>query len=608
MYTVYRFIVAWLTPLIIVSCGSDFGEENARPNVIIIMTDDQGYGDMSCNGNPYIETPAIDEIYQTSLVLENFHVDPTCAPTRAALMTGKYSARVGVWMTYMGRHHLKMEEQTMADIFQENGYETAIFGKWHLGDNYPFRPSDRGFKESLVHGGGVIGETPDHWGNDYYDDVYLRNNTPEKQIGYCTDVWFKEAQKFVENSKDKPFFLYLTPNAPHGPLNVPYEYVKPFLNKPGISEERAWFYGMLANIDQNLRAFRTFLKESGLSENTVLIFMTDNGTRHGYTEKDSSGFNAGMRALKGSPYEGGHRVPCMIHWPSGDLDKHRKVNKLTAHFDLLPTLIDMLGLSADQMPAFDGVSLKPLIYKETATWPDRKLIVQNQITFGEKLVNDLPVKYKKFVVMDERWRMVGDELFDITDDTRQRNDVSAKYPEVREQLSEFYDEWWEALEPSFDEYNSTIIGSEAQNQVTLSSQFWHGDHVPYNQQHVRNGMNANGFWDIDIAKSGHYEVTLSRWPQELDLAINEVVPKPEPDTTRFFRDDKLRNLPSKELHFQLARLKVGQFDQTIGINPGDKEVAFEVHLEKGKHFLKSWLIDEQMDSVGAYYVSMRLLD
>jgi len=211
---------AGVLPLPKVSSGSKVGERaqahRRRPNVIVIMTDDQGYGDMSCHGNPFVKTPKLYRLWAESVRLTDFHVDPTCSPTRAALMTGRYSFRTGVWLTYAGRHHLRRDEVTIADVFSRNGYRTAIFGKWHLGDNYPFRPDDRGFDESLIHGGGVVGETPDYWGNDYYDDVYLRNGRPERVQGYCTDVWFNEAMRFIAENRKRPFFLYIPTNAPHG--------------------------------------------------------------------------------------------------------------------------------------------------------------------------------------------------------------------------------------------------------------------------------------------------------------------------------------------------------------------------------------------------------
>ncbi len=582
---------------------SDTVSQRRKPNVILILADDQGYGDMSCSGNPWLKTPHIDELYNTGVVFQNYHVDPTCAPTRAALMTGRYSARVGVWMTYMGRHHLNREETTMADVFQHNGYQTAIFGKWHLGDNYPFRPSDRGFAHSLVHGGGVIGETPDYWGNDYYDDTYIRNNKNEKVKGYCTDVWFEEAKKFISNNKDNPFFVYLALNAPHGPLNVPYKYVKPYLNNPEIPEKRAWFYGMIAAIDENLGAFKGFLDQHNLSENTIFIYMTDNGTANGFSDGPAPGYNAGMRGKKGTPYEGGHRVSCILKWPAGGYQQFQEVNRLTAHIDMLPTLIDLAALEMEEPLKFDGQSLVPLLETTTAgNWPDRTLYVHNQITFGQKLENDLPVKYKKYAVMTDRWRLVNGELFDMKADAGQKYNVASKFPDVAKRLSHHYEGWWEDISKNFGQYNRTIIGAAEQEQVVLSAQFWHGDDVPYNQQHVRNAMKANGFWDINVETPGAYTITLRRWPKEADKTLQDLVPEPDVDTTRIYKNYTLYKLKSNAINIISARLQIGDFDETVPVSNGQTAVKFEVMLDKGDYFLQTWFYDTAGDSLGAYYV------
>ncbi len=264
-----RYSVIFVLNMVCVCSGA----VERKPNVIVIITDDQGYGDLSCHGNPWLKTPEMDRLYTDGVRLTDFHVDPTCAPTRAALMTGRYSARTGVWLTYGSRHHLRRDEVTMADVFQQHGYRTAIFGKWHLGDNYPFRPTDRGFDESLIHGGGVIGETPDYWDNNYYDDTYFRNNRPEKVKGYCTDVWFDETIRFMEANRDRPFFVYLSTNAPHGPLHVPERYRIPYAAQ---GARRAAFYGMIASIDENLGRLRTALTALRLERDTIVSSRTRN--------------------------------------------------------------------------------------------------------------------------------------------------------------------------------------------------------------------------------------------------------------------------------------------------------------------------------------------
>ena len=279
--------------LVLLSCQTQISRAanepsnaNRKPNVILIMTDDMGYGDVGINGNTMLKTPHLDQLAKQSVRMTDFHVDPTCAETRAALMTGRYSCRTGVWHTINGRSILREDELTMADVFASNGYSTGIFGKWHLGDNYPFMPRDRGFQTTLIHGGGGVTQTPDVWGNDYFDDTYFRNGEPEPQKGYCTDVFFDATLDFVEENRDKPFFAYLATNAAHGPYRCPEEYSKPYLDQ-GVEKTMSSFYGMIANIDENVGKLCKRLAELGLEENTILIFTSDNGTARGMLKPDA---------------------------------------------------------------------------------------------------------------------------------------------------------------------------------------------------------------------------------------------------------------------------------------------------------------------------------
>ena len=310
-----------------------------HPNVVFVITDDQGYGDLSCHGNPVLKTPNLDKLHSESIRLTDFHVTATCAPTRGALMSGHFTNRAGPWHTIMGRSMLFVGEKTLGEVFADNGYATGMFGKWHLGDNYPFRPEDRGFTEVVRHGGGGVGQTPDLWDNAYFDDLYFHNSVPTRYKGYCSDVFFAEGKRFIEESvaAGKPFFAYIATNAPHGPFHCPDKYWKPYADEVG--DKVAIFYGMIANIDENVGALRKWLKQKGIAKNTIFIFMTDNGTASG--DKVYSG---GMRGKKGSEYDGGHRVPFFLHWPDGGLTKGVDIDRLTAHIDILPTLIDLCEL------------------------------------------------------------------------------------------------------------------------------------------------------------------------------------------------------------------------------------------------------------------------
>jgi len=542
-----------------------------RPNVVLVMTDDQGYGDMGCTGNPVIQTPHLDRLHAESVRLTDFHVAPTCAPTRAGLMTGRWCNRTGVWHTIMGRSMLRRDEHTMANAFADAGYRTGIFGKWHLGDNYPFRPQDRGFQEVWINGGGGVGQTPDYWGNNYFDDTYFHNGKPVACKGYCTDVWFDKALGFIQANKDKPFFCYVPTNAPHGPYLVAEKYSKRYRDK-GVKGSQAAFYGMITNIDENMGRLTAKLQALGLAENTLLVFMTDNGT--------SAGWAAGMRGRKGSEYEGGHRVPCFLRWPGGGLGGGRDVTRLTAHTDLLPTLAELCGLKLPKVK-LDGRSIVPLLQSK-GDWPDRTLVVDSQ-----RIEN--PEKWRKSAVMTDRWRLVnGKELYDIQADPGQKKNVAADHPNVLAKLRTAYEAWWKSSSTRFGEYCHTILGSDSQNPVTITCHDWHGRSVPWNQRAIRAGAKANGFWAVEIEKAGRYEISLRRWPEELD----------EPITATG---------PGKAISATKARLKIGGVDETKPITPLAKAVTFTVTLPPGKTRLETWFADEKADSRGAYYVYVKRL-
>ncbi len=548
--------------------------QTKRPNVVLVMTDDQGYGDLGCHGNPVIQTPNLDRLYTQSIRLTNFHVGPTCSPTRAALMTGHYCNRTGVWHTIMGRSLLRKDEVTVADVFSAGGYRTAIFGKWHLGDNYPFRPQDRGFGEVLVHGGGGIGQGPDYWGNDYFDDTYFHNGRPKKFKGYCTDIWFDEAMEFIEANKKQPFFCYIPTNAPHGPFNVADKYSKPYRDK-GVESRQANFYGMITNIDENIGRLMFRLKQLGLEDNTILIFMTDNGT--------SGSYSGGMRGKKGSEYEGGHRVPCFICWPNGGLTGGSDIGQLTAHIDILPTLIELCGLKEPRGVKFDGDSLVQLLAGQDKSWPNRIIITDSQRI-------EHPEKWRKSAVMTDRWRLInGKELYDIKADPGQKKDIADGQPQVVEKLRKAYEKWWADISQRFDEYCEIIIGSDEQNPTRLMSHDWHAQTVPWNQGAVRSGMEANGFWAVEISQDGMYQFELRRWPKELDAPINEAIPD------------------GKAITATEARLKIADADVTMPVAGDAHAVTFRLKLNAGKTRLQTWFTDDRGNSRGAYYVYAKRL-
>ena len=425
-------------------------QAHGRPNVIIVITDDQGYGDLGCHGNTMIKTPNIDSFYTDSVRLTNYHVDPTCAPTRSALMTGRHSNRVGVWNTVLERNMLRQREVTMANVFSQNGYETGLFGKWHLGDSYPYRPEDRGFTHVVMHGGGGVAQMPDYWGNDYFNDTYYVNGTFKKFEGFCTDNWFDEAESFIKKSKDdgKPFFAYIAPNAPHSPYRAPQKY----LDMYDAVKTPAGFYGMITNIDDRFGQLQQLLKKEGLEENTILVFTTDNGSSRGTTY-----YNACMKGKKNSAYDGGHRVPWFMRWPAGKIGGGKDVDQLTAHLDILPTFIDILKLDAPQVK-FDGTSLKDIVYGDTKALRDRSLMVESQ-----RVVT--PEKWRKSSLMSDKWRLInGKELYDIKKDSAQENNLANKFPEVVKMLRADYTRFWDDVAQDHHIFSAVALGAKQQKQ------------------------------------------------------------------------------------------------------------------------------------------------
>jgi uncharacterized sulfatase len=452
------------------SVGSDILD---RPNVILIVTDDQGYGDMSCHGNPWLRTPNLDRLATESVQLEDYHVDPVCTPSRAALLTGRYCTRVGAWAVTEGRQWLDPREVTMADVFRESGYRTGMFGKWHLGDAFPFSPQDRGFQDVLCHREGGVDEIGNPVGNDFFDDIYFRNGTPEKVTGYCTDVWFQEATRFIEEKDERPFFVYLPTNAMHSPFRVAEKYSKRFTEQ-GLVEDRAKFLGMIENFDENLGRLLETLQLLAIEKNTIIIVMGDNGTAEGATGLPAreDGFNAGMRGKKGSVYEGGHRVACFVRWPDR-FAPGLKVKQLTCHRDWLPTLMEICNLRSAREIRFDGQSMAMLLRDEKVQWPDRTMFVERQSDHIQPAELDKKPSAVTMAVLTEQWRMLGNELYDITRDSSQTQDVARQFPDVVERLYSAYRRHYDDVMSHEGKPVSIPAGIEQHSTTNFTVRDWH---------------------------------------------------------------------------------------------------------------------------------------
>ncbi|MBN2133156.1 MAG: arylsulfatase [Sedimentisphaerales bacterium] len=571
-------------------------EKADRPNVVLIMTDDQGYGDLRCHGNPIIKTPNLDALHSESVRFTNFHVNAFCSPTRASLLTGRMSDRTHVRTTVYSRNHLNRDETTMAEFFKATGYRTGHFGKWHLGRNYPYRPIDRGFDRWVGHGDGGTGTSSDYWGNDKMNDTYWRNGKWEEFSGFCTDIYFDEAMKSITETRDKPFFVYLATNIPHSPWNVPEAWRRPYEREGTLPARTVDFYATISRFDYNLGRLRKSLAERELDENTILIYLTDNGTSGG-----DKVFNAGMRGKKGSVYEGGHRVPCFVHWPAGGIHNGVDIDRLANHFDLLPTLVELCSLETPTRGhlQFDGTSLAPLMKDVNADWPDRTVFMHVQN------VMETPVKGKNSLVMTEKWRLInGEQLYDIKTDPGQKQNIADEHPEVVAKLRQRYERHWVELDMGSHPYPRPIIGSGFEEETWLAPDGWIRDKAgpqTWDQSHIRSASNNSGFWPVEIAGDGRYRFDVRRWPKELDHPINASLPAAETGDIDS-QGRPVRPGEGKAIPAERVQLVVGTAEMEKTIGPNDARATFEVKLHAGPVDVRAWLIDAKGGKRGAYYI------
>ncbi len=425
------------------------------PSIILVMPDDAGYGDFSCNGNPIITTPNIDAFASQSVRFTDFHVSPTCAPTRSALLTGRHEFKNGITHTILERERLTLSATTLAQYLKAAGYTTGIFGKWHLGDEAEYQPDKRGFDEVFIHGAGGIGQTyPGSGGdapeNSYFNPAILHNGTFEKTRGYCTDIFFNQAIHWLGEVRagDKPFFAYITPNAPHAPLDCPEYYID--RQSTELPDNVRSYFGMIENIDDNFGRLLSYLETWGLAENTLVIFLSDNGGTAGVRI-----FNAGMRGSKGTPYQGGTRAPSFWRWPAG-FEGGREVPALSAHIDVFPTIAQIVGepLSPELQKQVEGRSLYPLLTDPTATWPDRFLVTHvGRWESGHAA----EAKYKNCSIRDSRFTLVNNaELYDLASDPGEAINVIDQHPDAVAALRASYDQWWQEVQPML--VNENAVG------------------------------------------------------------------------------------------------------------------------------------------------------
>lgn len=514
-----RFRLAALLLVLLCIASSSGAAEPGRPNVLLILTDDQGYGDFSIHGNPHLQTPHIDKLATESVRFDRFYVNSFCAPTRAALLTGRWPLRTGCHGVTHNREAMKPSEFTIAEALQEGGYRSTCIGKWHNGEQYPFTPMGQGFDESFGFNNG-------HW-NNYFEPVLLRGSQPEQTKGYISDVLTDEAMKFITANSTNPFFCYLSYNAPHSPFQVPDKYFDKFKSK-GFDDSLAAFYGMCENIDNNVGRVLAHLESLNLSHNTIVLFLTDNGGTAGVKT-----YNAGMRGSKTSVHEGGSRVPLFVRWPAAKWQPH-VVKPVVSHIDIYPTLRDLCGIKTPvktpARPKLDGITLRPLLEKsDDSEWPERILFTHNPIDEHNKYPG--AVRTQKYRMVREIKGPAGGskakaddssatawQLYDMESDPGEATDIAAMRPDIVKHLSEQYDGWFADISREGLQRFPLPVGHREHNPVELHApQAYHDMPLKFaNGPGFANDWltgwtdpKAKVWFEIDAATAGDYEIELA---------------------------------------------------------------------------------------------------
>jgi len=567
-----------------------------RPNVILVLTDDQGYGDLGCHGNPDIRTPRLDRFHAESVRFTNFFSCPLCSPTRASLLTGRYNYRTGVLDTWVGLAMMRPGERTMAELFRDAGYMTAIFGKWHLGDHYPLRPQEQGFEECLVHKGAGIGGRSNPPGNLYYDPVLYHNEEAKKYQGYCTDIFFQAALNFIEAHPAGPFFVYLATNVPHVPLEIAAEEIVPYVNA-GLDETTARHYAMLANLDTNFGRLADGLERLGLADDTIVIFMSDNGPAFG------NRYNAGLRDHKGSVYDGGIKVPFFIRWPRG-LSGGRDVDRIAAAFDVLPTVLNLCGISLPPDVRLDGLSLMPLLTGSAPDWNDRTLFFQQCRPDRDGV--DRPRLFTHAAARNQRYKIVMSarpsserfsrpvrfeetELYDMTADPAESANIAALNPDIVRRMREEYEAWFRDVTSDMEPVR-IHLGSPLQNPLVLNNQDLFGPEAALNyssygrlSRNPEEEPEGTGVWNVRVVRPGRYQIALRFGPVNKDAWV--------------------------PLRKGRGVFRLGHVETAVDVDGGAREARFDVDLAEGDGTLETYLTGQRKDErpVTPFFVEVEYL-
>jgi arylsulfatase A-like enzyme len=567
-----------------------------RPNVVLVLTDDQGYGDLGCHGNPDIRTPRLDGFHAESVRFTNFYACPLCSPTRASLLTGRYNYRTGVVDTWIGLSLMRPEELTAAELLRAAGYRTGIFGKWHLGDHFPLRPQEQGFEECLVHKGAGMGGRSNPPGNLYYDPVLYHNKEVKTYRGYCTDIFFRAAEEYIEAHATEPLFVYLPTNVPHVPLEIAAEEVTPYTDL-GLDETTARHYAMLSNLDANFGRLLDTIERLGLTRDTIVIFMSDNGPAYG------NRFNAGLRDMKGSVYDGGIKVPFFLRWPgrvAGGVD----VDRIGAHIDVLPTILELCGVPRPRNTDLDGASLAPLLVGTAPDWPDRTLFFQ-QCRPDQNGI-DTPRPFTHCAARSQRFKIVMSarpsaarfsravpfeetELYDMAADPGERLDLASQNPVIVERMRAEYERWFRDVTAGLAPVR-IHLGSPLHNPLVLNNQDLSGpgaavSYSSYSRlaRNPEEEPDGSGVWNVHVARTGRYRIAL-----------------------RFGQVSKETWIPLRKGR---AIFKLGMAEVAFDVAEGQREAGFVIILTRGDGSLETYFTGQRADGrpVTPFFVEVEYL-
>jgi arylsulfatase A-like enzyme len=597
-----------------------------KPNVIIVLTDDQGYGDIGAHGHPFLKTPHLDKLHGESVRFTDFHVAPMCSPTRGQLMTGVDAMKNGCTAVNAGRSMVREDIPMLSNYFADAGYATGLFGKWHMGDSYPYRPQDRGFQEVLSLRAWGLPSLASNWENStlnpkksfadaYMNPVLEHNGVDVRYPGFSGDIWFTEAMKYMAacREKNQPFFVYLANHLAHVPDSVPEKHSKPYaaIGKWKGSDDKdvkvhAAYYGQIANVDENMGRLDEFLAKHGLKENTIVVYFTDNGSR---STPATEIYNGGMRGHKTEMWEGGHRVPCFLRWPKSEIQHGRDISELTEVQDIAPTLLDLCRISPKNRYPMDGVSWARLLRQEAWPHANRKLVIEYGVS-GKRWVDAC--------VLSDKWRLLngGQSLFNVKNDPHQDADVAAQNAEIFRDLNSYYDNWYQQAHTEFRNVRYIHLGHPSTPEVILYANDWQGDS---NDNPGTLALGAGkGKWDVAIESDGEYQVELSRWPFEADKTLFEGTRGRVAAASAVEPTHKSTQGPAGAVNsakssdgarpIAKAQLTIAKDKWSLETKPEDKSATFTVRLTAGKTKLTADFLDKDGTLLcNAFYVKVTRL-